>query len=67
MPASSMNMSMRTIDFINNHVRMLDQIMNLQFTTSAHYIVPIAKIVDHFTKEEILLLVNNNEHLIIDY
>ena len=35
--------------------------MNLQFTTSGHY---IAKTVDNFTKEEIIVLVINNEHLV---
>ena len=42
---------------------MLDQTMNLQLTTRGHYIVPIAKTVDNLDKEEIIVLVNNNEHL----
>ena len=62
----AMKKAMTTIDFVNDRVKMLDQTLNLQFTTSGHYIVPIAKTVDNFTKEEIIVLVNNIEHLMND-
>ena len=55
-----MKKAMTTIDFVNDCVKMLDQTLNLQFTTSGHYIVPIAKTLDNFTKGEIIVLVNNN-------
>ena len=62
----AMKKAMTTIDFGNDRVKMLDQTLNLQFTTSGHYIVPIAKTVDNFTKEEIIVLVDNIEHLMND-
>ena len=45
-----------TIDFVNDKVTMLDQVLNLCFTSSGHYVISITKEQQEDTSEGIRIL-----------
>ena len=50
-----------TIDFVNDKVNMLDQVLNLCFTSSGHYAISITKEQQEDTSEGIRILLCKEE------